>query len=299
MNVNWNMYRMFYYVAHYGSTSIASKKLYIAQPSVSRGIKQLEENLGCALFARSYHGMELTKSGKLLYDHIGQAVSSIEKAEELLERKQSGNQTTAHVAVIDTTMQFFLLPHLEVFREENPQTYIYIHQCTDVPEAEALMDAKEVDFAIMCEPSEREDLINVPVKEVSDVLVCAAEFQHMVSATQLSVSSLPELPVIMHRRNSASRTLIDQYLHKNGVDIVPKYEFSHVSSILRQIKSEFSLAFILEDTIRNELEGKSLVKIELDPPLPHRYYYLIKPKKIPSQAAYSLVDYLTKLNETK
>ncbi len=292
MNVNWNLYRLFYYVARFGSTSIASKKLFVAQPSVSRGIKQLESDLGCALFERSYQGMTLTESGKLLYDHIESAVNAIEEAEEELERKRHGSWTEAHVAVIDTTMQFFLLPHLEAFRAENPQVYTYIHQCTDVPDAEALLDSNIVDFAIMCETSTRDDLVNIPVRKVSDVLICASEYRSQLGTDSLSVQELAGYPLITLRKNSPSRALIDRYFLDNNTVLSPKYEFSHVSSILRQIKYEFALAFVLEDTVRHELETGSFFRIELTPPPPSRLYYLIKPKKLFSQASGLLADHL-------
>ena len=223
MNVNWNLYRLFYYVARCGSTSIASKKLFLAQPSVSRGIKQLETDLGCALFERSYQGMTLTEAGKLLYDSVENAFSAIQSAEELLEQKQRASKTEAHVAVIDTTMQFSLLPHLQAFRAENPQVDTYVHQCTDVPEAEALIDSRKVDFAIMCETSTREDLLNIPVRKVSDVLICASEYRSRLGTDCLPVRELAQYPLITLRKNSPSRVLIDNYLLDNGIVLSPKY----------------------------------------------------------------------------
>lgn len=292
MNTNWNLYRLFYYVAHYGSTSAAAQKLFVSQPSVSRGIKTLEEDLNCVLFERSIRGMELTDAGKLLLGHIQELVKQIEAFEEKWVDEQSEYKFTADVAVIDTTMQFFLMPRLEAFRKIHPNVSVNIHQCIDISEVENLVISEKADFAIMCEPSGKDGLDSIPVKKVSDVLVCAEKYKDMVDSPTLSVHELKNYPVIMHSQNQVQRVLLDEFLRKNGVEIRPKYEFTRVSSILRQMKEEFALAFILENTIRGELEKESLAEIKLEPQIPCRYYYMIKPKRISGGAACSLAEFL-------
>lgn len=60
-NDNWNLYKLFYYVAGTGSTAAAAKKLFVAQPTVSRGIRELEEYLCCPKNACAWSSWATTR----------------------------------------------------------------------------------------------------------------------------------------------------------------------------------------------------------------------------------------------
>ena len=69
MDINYELYKVFYYVASSLSFSDASKKLFISQSAVSQSIKTLERKLGQPLFIRSTKKVQLTPAGALL--HLG------------------------------------------------------------------------------------------------------------------------------------------------------------------------------------------------------------------------------------
>ena len=82
MNISYDSYRVFYYAAKFRSFSQAAAALYSNQPNVTRMIRKLESELGCALFFRSPQGVRLTPEGEKLYTHIAVAFESIEAGEE-------------------------------------------------------------------------------------------------------------------------------------------------------------------------------------------------------------------------
>ena len=59
MDINLELYKVFYYVAATLSFSEASKHLYISQSAVSQSIKALEKKLGQPLFIRSTKGIRI------------------------------------------------------------------------------------------------------------------------------------------------------------------------------------------------------------------------------------------------
>lgn len=81
MNINLELYRIFYTVAKYNHMTKASEELHISQPAISQAIKKLEDQLGGALFLRSNKGMELTEEGKMFYHYIKNALELIDNAE--------------------------------------------------------------------------------------------------------------------------------------------------------------------------------------------------------------------------
>lgn len=84
MDINYELYKVFYYVATSLSFSEASKKLFISQSAVSQSIKTLEKKLGQTLFIRSTKKVQLTAAGALLLKHIEPAMNLIARGESQL-----------------------------------------------------------------------------------------------------------------------------------------------------------------------------------------------------------------------
>lgn len=293
MNINWNAYRIFYYVATSGTTSTAARQLRIAQPAVSHSIKKLEEVLGCSLFVRTSRGMELTASGKFLLDHIADAVRIIETTETLMENERKAEEAEINIATVDVTMQYFLIPYLDAFEELNPEIRINIRNCKTVQDTRQLLDSKEVDFSVLHAPMDEEGgYESISIKQVQDVLVYCPRFEDCLENERLKAADLERYPMILHERDCASREFVNRYLEANDVTVKPNYEFSLNSSIIRQIKRKFGLAFLLEDVVREDVERGSLAVLDLDPPVPPRFFYLIKPKRVESKAARRLISFV-------
>ena len=86
MDINYELYKVFYHVASTLSFSEASKQLFISQSAVSQSIKVLEKKLNQTLFIRSTKRVQLTPEGEILLKHIEPAMNLIKKGEnQLLE----------------------------------------------------------------------------------------------------------------------------------------------------------------------------------------------------------------------
>lgn len=67
MNINLELYKVFYYVAKNESVSRAANELSISQPAISKSIKTLEDQINTNLFIRKRDGVELTEAGETIY----------------------------------------------------------------------------------------------------------------------------------------------------------------------------------------------------------------------------------------
>src|SRR6202030_3033384 len=75
--------RYFIAVAEMGSlTEAAKRRLYTSQPSLSRQIRDLEDQVGVELLSRSVHGVELTAAGQAFLDHARLALMQVDAAVE-------------------------------------------------------------------------------------------------------------------------------------------------------------------------------------------------------------------------
>lgn len=81
MNISFEYYRIFYYVAKYENITKAAMVLKNSQPNVTRIIHILEDQLDCRLFLREPRGLKLTEEGKRLYAHVAIACQHLLDAE--------------------------------------------------------------------------------------------------------------------------------------------------------------------------------------------------------------------------
>ena len=96
MDINYELYKVFYYVASSLSFSDASKKLFISQSAVSQSIKTLERKLGQPLFIRSTKKVQLTPAGALLLKHVEPAMNLISRGEAAFRIRLSWFRTAAY-----------------------------------------------------------------------------------------------------------------------------------------------------------------------------------------------------------
>ena len=117
MDVNYELYKVFYHVAKSLSFSDAAQELFISQSAVSQSVKVLERRLGQTLFTRSTKKVALTKEGEILFKHIEPAINLIVKGEgQLLSAKESGG-VQLRIASSDTICRYYLVPYLNEFHK--------------------------------------------------------------------------------------------------------------------------------------------------------------------------------------
>ena len=84
MDVNFEYYKIFYYVAKYHNFTKAAQALNNSQPNITRAMNCLEQQLNTTLFIRTNRGVQLTPEGERLYIHVLSAMEQFQAAEEEL-----------------------------------------------------------------------------------------------------------------------------------------------------------------------------------------------------------------------
>ena len=126
MNINFELYRVFYAVANTGNITKAVEQLMISQPAISKSIKHLEEQLGGQLFIRTKRGVILTDEGREFYYYIKQAMEYIYNAENKFTDLINLNTGTIKIGISTTLTKQFLIPYLEEFHKKYPKIDIQI-----------------------------------------------------------------------------------------------------------------------------------------------------------------------------
>ena len=129
MDINLELYKVFYYVATTLSFSEASRQLFISQSAVSQSIKTLEKKLNHPLFIRSTKKVLLTPEGELLLQHVKPALQLLDEGESLL----SGDNLLKgqlRIAASDTICRYF---SLIIFRNSIRPTRMSASKSQTVP----------------------------------------------------------------------------------------------------------------------------------------------------------------------
>ena len=266
--VKLEFYRVFYVVAKTGNLSKASKELFISQPAVSYGIKQLEEQLGGRLFVRTAKGMELTPEGKMIYSYVSRAYDELAAAENKFSQMRALEEGTVHIGASDTVSKYFLLPRLEEFRKSFPKITIKITNRTS-DEIVSLLKAGKVDIGFINDPDGkgRPGLELVPCAEIGECFVAkkGSFFSH-----PLTVGELTELPLIVLEEKAATRRAVENAIEENGGVLSPAFELCSVDLIADCVKAGLGVGCITKEYFHKDIASGELTEVPLAFSLPRR-----------------------------
>ena len=170
MDINYELYKVFYHVAVTLSFSEASKQLFISQSAVSQSIKVLEKKLNQTLFIRSTKKVQLTPEGEILFKHIEPAMNLIRRGENQLLEANTLNGGQLRIGASDTICRYYLVPFFQEFHRKYPNVHIKVANQTSIACAKMLENG-QVDFIITNYPNSSLSNANSirPLKEFSDV----------------------------------------------------------------------------------------------------------------------------------
>ena len=120
MDVNFEYYKIFYYVAKYHNFTKAAQALNNSQPNITRAMNCLEQQLNTTLFIRTNRGVQLTPEGERLYTHGLSAMDQFQAAEEELADSSGLSHGSVAIGASETALNIFLLDKLKSFHMTYP-----------------------------------------------------------------------------------------------------------------------------------------------------------------------------------
>ena len=292
MNINFEYYKIFYYVAKNGNITKTAKELMISQPAISKSIKNLEEQLNCSLFNRHKNGVSLTEEGSFLYDEIKNVMKIINSAEKEVEEINNLEKGNLSIGINNTLTQKYLLPYLKEFTKKYPKINIRI---LTGPPNELIKQAINslIDIIILHLPYNIPKEFNIiNLKEIQDIFVCNNDYDYL-KKQKIALKNLNDYPLILLAKGSNGRYYLDNICTNNNVVLNPKFELSSYSLLTEFIKSGMGIGILTKEFIEEELRDNKLFRVNVDIKLPHRYIGAIylKSKKL-NKASQTFLDFL-------
>lgn len=289
MDINYELYKVFFHVATTLSFSEASKQLFISQSAVSQAIKALEKKLDQTLFIRSTKRVQLTPEGEILLRHIEPAMNLIKRGEsQLTDSTSSGGQI--RIGASDTICRYFLVPYLERFHKEFPNAHIKVTNQTSLKCVE-LLEAGQVDFIVTNYPnSNLSNLYSLKkIAKFRDVFVANDAFSEL-KGQKLSFKELLQYPILMLERQSATSEFLHNMFQQHQLDLVPEIELSSNDLLLDLAKIGLGIAFVPDYCVQKN--DKELFFVETEEELPYRELAVVHNENIPiSKVAQEFMNY--------
>ena len=250
--MNLNFIKCFLVLADQLSFSKTAKILGVAQPSVSRQIRLLEEDLNVALFLRDRHQVRLTREGKQLRISLGPLIEGMEQALARSHKESSALSGPLHIGCLPEVGQHLIYHLILEFQEQHPELDFHVSylQYAEVLE---LLKSGGVDFGVM---------IDVPVGESFRAYELFQERSVLVTRTgnKMALENLTELPFLGYTRTDR---LLDGFLKT----IDPKADISRLKR-LSSVNSHKSMveALLMRDcfavlpyfTVQDLVEARKL-----------------------------------------
>ena len=235
--------RYFIAVAETGSLTIAAaRRLHTSQPSLSRQIKDLEDQVGAELLVRSPRGITLTEAGKVFFDHAKMALSQVNAGIEAARRAaQPGKQRFAMGFLTGQEMTW--LPEaMHILRAELPNIDVTVSSDHSPDLADALVRGK-LDLAFLrAEPGY--DLIYRPIMQEPLVVLMPSDHR-LASRDKVRARDLLGEPFIgMGNKANVLRVVIDDYLHSANVDITPSQVVDNPATLMSLVASTRGITLI-------------------------------------------------------
>ena len=284
MYVDWDYYKIFYYVAKYQNFTKAARVLGSNQPNVTHTMNRLEEQLGCVLFIRSNRGVTLTPEGELLYARVSSAAVQIQEAEEELSASATLEHGSISISATETALNIYLSDKLRAFHEDFPRIRLRISNHS-TPQAVQAVRNGEVDFAVVSTPAEVDAPLNmVELEPFREILVGGRTFTALASQT-LSLKELSAYPLISLSEESMTRAFYRQFFLEHDAVLRPDTEAATTDQMLTLVRSELGLAFVPEPMTRNALKSREIVQLTLKEEIPARSVCLVYDRHRPLNTA--------------
>ena len=237
--------RYFVAVAETGSLTVAAeRRLHTSQPSLSRQIRDLEDEVGAELFNRSARGVELTAAGKAFLDHARLALSQVDAA---IEAARRASQPTKQVFALGflTGQEMTWLPRaMQVLRDELPNIDVTVSSHYSPDLADALARGK-LDLAFLrAEPG-----FDLDYRVVSgEKLVVLMPSDHPLTerATVRPEDLVGEPFIMASNKARVLHDVIERYLQQSGVNITPEHGVDNLAMAMSLVASTRGLALMPE-----------------------------------------------------
>jgi LysR family transcriptional regulator, nitrogen assimilation regulatory protein len=235
-------------VAELGSFTRAAVELGVAQPALSRQVRQLEVELHQHLLKRNGRGAVVTEAGQTLLQHARGILHQVERAREELGQVKGSLAGRVALGMPPTISRSLTVPLVQAFRKAMPGATLSIRESLSAAMQEDLVKGR-LDLALLYNPASTSE---VQIQPLIRQKLFVIQRRHAVSApNSMTFGELGDLPLVIPSRPNAIRMLLESEMAKIGKVLNVVLEIDGVSAILDLVEAGAGSAVLTRDAIEN------------------------------------------------
>ena len=231
----------------------------VPSSSVSRRIKDLEENLGIKLFLRTTRSVSLTDLGVFYLAEIKTALQTIEIADEMCKAQSISPSGTVRITAMPAYAELYVLPAIDKMRKLYPDLEFDLN----ITDQTLSLSSNDADIAIRATSDLPDQVVARRLSKHNFILVASSDFINQNGKPQTS-DDLNRFPVFMYR---TPRGVLNWQAKKNqtwkDLELTPKYVSNHGQSLLESVVGGQGIALLPSWGVAKEISSGQLQEIAL------------------------------------
>ena len=285
MNINFELYKIFYAVATNKSITKGAEVLMITQPATSQAIQNLESALNTTLFIRTKKGVILTNEGEELYKYIKEGMNYFINGTNKLNELKKLDSGVIRIGASTSLTENYLMKYIAKFHRLHPNIeIIIINNLTD----NLLKDLRNgnIDIVIGSKFNENKDL---KFSRLFDTKYIFVSNRNMVNCNVLNEK------LILQTSPSIARYTFDEYLKRNNLYANVTMEVVSHKLVVESVLAGLGIGLVVKEYVKNELNNNKLYEINTNVNLEKREVgYILKDNFILTYAVKEFIRIITK-----
>ena len=262
MNITFRQLRVFTEVAQQSSMARAAATLHLTPPAVSMQIKELEAQVGLALFERHGRQVSLSTAGEYFLVHARRMLANLKHADDAMARFKRLEHGLLTIGIVSTA-KYFVPQLLARFHEEHPGIDVRLRVVGNREQLVAMMDAGEVDLSVMGRPPK--EIATRAEAFAAHPLVLVGPPQHpLVKIGHAPVAALEGNAFIVREHGSGTRTAMEAFFAEHRFEPRITMEMSSNETIKQAVMAGMGLSFMSLHTMGLELRSGLLHILDIE-----------------------------------
>lgn len=246
----------------------AAKLLYLSQPSISKQMKLLEENLDIVLINRENHRISLTENGQIFLQYAERILALCEESCRALIDLKNGERGNLIVGASQTIGTYLLPRVLALFAQRYPQINLKVQVNSTRLIAKNIAN-REIDIAIVGGdiPDELKNNLLVENFVEDEFSLIISKTHPFATKTLITKEDLYHLKFITLNSNSTIRKFIDNILTQNQIQtkqLKIRMQLNSIEGIKTAVSLGLGAAFVSSSAIEKELQLETIQILKID-----------------------------------
>ena len=242
--------KIFLAVADQESITKAAEKLYIAQPSVSIAIKELEAYYGVRLFERFNRRIQITEEGRRFESYARYIVQLFDELERSL--KNTDETGILRVGASTTVGTCYIARYIEMFQQHSPNITVKVRIAPSDVIEQMLLD-NNLDLAVTEGFSHSQYIFTQKITEDRLIPICAPNHPFAEMNHPVSLEEFMKQPLLLREKRSGSRELFENALALQGCSVQPIWESDSAEAILQGVHKNLGVSVLPQKLVEQQI----------------------------------------------